>query len=130
MLSWIYLQAQVTLFAAEVNTVRVMTLWPRGLVADRPTEADSRVLKGLAETEERKPATEDYVPVLPWLGVMWWGMATGQWMLAHRRAWLTGVLPRLAHPLAVLGRWSLSFYMLHQPVLIGILMAVAWLRTP
>ena len=55
MLSWIYLQAQVTLFAAEVNTVRVMTLWPRGLVADRPTEADSRVLKGLAETEERKP---------------------------------------------------------------------------
>ena len=55
MLSWIYLQAQVTLFAAEVNTVRVMKLWPRGLVADRPTEADERVLKGLAETEERKP---------------------------------------------------------------------------
>ena len=44
----------VTLFAAEVNTVRVMKLWPRGLVADRPTEADERVLKGLAETEERK----------------------------------------------------------------------------
>ena len=23
----------------------------------------------------RKPATEDFVPLLPWLGVMWWGMA-------------------------------------------------------
>ena len=33
-----------------------------------------------------------------------------------------------ARPLAVLGRWSLSFYMLHQPVLIGLLMLVIWLR--
>ena len=38
--------------------------------------------------------------------------------LSHRaRRWLW--------PLAVLGRWSLSFYMLHQPVLIGLL----WLAT-
>ena len=29
-------------------------------------------------------------------------------------------------PLAVLGRWSLSYYMLHQPVLIGGLMAWLW----
>ena len=29
----------------------------------------------------RKPVTEDYVPVFPWLGVMWWGMAAGQWLL-------------------------------------------------
>ena len=61
MLSWIYLQAQVTLYAAEVNTVRVMKLWPRGLVADRPTEADTRVLTGLAETGERRPDEDDGV---------------------------------------------------------------------
>ena len=30
----------------------------------------------------RKPVTEDYVPVLPWLGVMLWGMAAGQWLQA------------------------------------------------
>jgi len=53
MLSWIYLQAQVFLFAAEVNTVRSMHLSPRGLDAEHPTEADQRVLAGLAETEER-----------------------------------------------------------------------------
>lgn len=63
--------------------------------------------------------------MLPWLGVMWWGVAAGQWVLAHRREWLTGALPRALRPLATLGRWSLSFYMVHQPVLIGLLMA--WL---
>ena len=69
----------------------------------------------------RKPATEDFVPVLPWLGVMWWGLASGQWLLAERRSWLTGALPRALQPVAAVGRWSLSFYMLHQPVLIGLL---------
>ena len=67
----------------------------------------------------RKPVTEDYVPVFPWLGVMWWGMAAGRWLLAHRRDALTGALARGASPLAWLGRWSLSWYMVHQPVLIG-----------
>ena len=74
----------------------------------------------------RKPFTEDYVPVLPWLGVMWWGLASGQWLLAARSRWLQVRLPAVVAPLAVLGRWSLSYYMLHQPVMIGLLMAVAW----
>lgn len=73
----------------------------------------------------RKPVTEDYVPVLPWLGVMWWGVAAGRWVLAHRPEWLTGPVARPLCPPALLGRWSLTFYMLHQPVLIGLLMAVS-----
>ena len=36
----------------------------------------------------RKPITEDYVPLLPWLGVVWWGLAAGQWALKHRPTWL------------------------------------------
>ena len=70
-----------------------------------------------------KPITEDYVPVLPWLGVMWWGLAAGQWLLQGRSGLLHGAVPRTMKPLAVLGRWSLSFYMLHQPVLIGAILA-------
>lgn len=70
----------------------------------------------------RKPVTEDYVPLLPWFGVMLAGVAAGQWLLAHRRAQAAGGLPRALQPLAVLGRWSLSFYMLHQPVFFGVLM--------
>jgi uncharacterized membrane protein len=74
----------------------------------------------------RKPITEDYVPVFPWLGVMWWGMAAGQWLLSHRREVLTGPLAPAGRPLAWLGRWSLTWYMLHQPVLIGIVAGVTW----
>lgn len=70
----------------------------------------------------RKPVTEDYVPLLPWLGVMWWGMAAGQWLLRERAAWVQAPIPRACAPLAWLGRWSLSWYMLHQPVLIGVLL--------
>ena len=75
-----------------------------------------------------KPVTEDYVPVLPWLGVMWWGLAAGQWLLRERPGWLAGTLARPLAPLAALGRWSLAFYMLHQPVLIGLLLAFTALR--
>ncbi|HUG24485.1 MAG TPA: heparan-alpha-glucosaminide N-acetyltransferase [Albitalea sp.] len=71
----------------------------------------------------RKPITEDYVPLLPWLGVMWWGLAAGQSVLAQRPALVAGALPSALHPLAILARWSLSFYLLHQPVLIGALLA-------
>ncbi len=70
----------------------------------------------------RKPVTEDYVPLVPWLGVMWWGMAAGQWLLRYRAAELRQPLSKAAGPLSWLGRWSLSWYMLHQPVLMGFLL--------
>jgi uncharacterized membrane protein len=76
----------------------------------------------------RKPVTEDWVPLLPWLGVMWWGLAAGRWLLARRRAVLAGALPRALAPLALLGRWPLAIYMLHQPLLIGALLAAGTLR--
>jgi len=73
----------------------------------------------------RKPVTEDFAPVLPWLGVMLWGLAAGQWLLTRRRRLLAAAMPAALQPLAALGRWSLSFYMLHQPLLIGAILA--WL---
>ncbi|MEP6824289.1 MAG: heparan-alpha-glucosaminide N-acetyltransferase [Ramlibacter sp.] len=77
----------------------------------------------------RKPVTEDYVPLVPWLGMMWWGMAAGHWLLRRHRSLLQRALPPALSPLAWLGRWSLSWYMLHQPLLIGALMAwAAWGR--
>jgi uncharacterized membrane protein len=76
----------------------------------------------------RKPITEDYVPLIPWLGAMWWGMAAGQWALRHRPQWLGTDDPAASgarRGLVTLGRWSLSYYLLHQPVLLGLV----WLGT-
>ncbi len=57
------------------------------------------------------------MPVFPWLGVMWWGAATAQWLMQSHRLGTTVSMPG-AQVLALMGRWSLSYYMLHQPVLI------------
>lgn len=73
-----------------------------------------------------KPVTEDYVPLLPWLGVMWWGLAATKWLLQYRPALLTGSVPAAARWLAFLGTWSLAYYMLHQPIMLGLLGAIRY----
>ncbi|MGY0194927.1 DUF1624 domain-containing protein [Leptothrix sp. BB-4] len=75
-----------------------------------------------------KPRTEDYVPVLPWLGVMLAGLLACRTLLKHRPQALTGPLPRPLRPLAWLGSRSLGYYMVHQPLLIGLCMAWVALR--
>ena len=74
----------------------------------------------------RKPITEDYVPVLPWLGLMCWGMAAGAWTLRRRPRWLARPVGAVGRPLAWLGRWSLAWYMLHQPLLVGLVALARW----
>lgn len=71
-----------------------------------------------------KPRTQDYVPLFPWLGVLCVGLAAGRWLMQHQRPKLAHPLPQRLRWLAVLGRYSLSYYLLHQPVMLGILIAV------
>lgn len=69
-----------------------------------------------------KPVTEDYVPLLPWAAPLLLGLA------AARQPALLGRLQGGAPAwLVVLGRWPLSFYLLHQPLLIAGLWL--WQRT-
>ena len=86
---------------------------------------DSRWLNGLGVVTH-KPVTEDYVPLLPWLGVMLLGVGAAR---ALPPAWLGGPVGPLGRGLAWLGRHSLAYYMLHQPVLIGVLMGWGALRS-
>jgi uncharacterized membrane protein len=78
-----------------------------------------------------KPRTEDYVPLFPWFGLMLAG--AGSAALAMRRtAWKTALQAALpTRPLrwiGWMGRHSLAVYLIHQPILIGLLMLVRALR--
>jgi membrane protein len=53
LLAWLYIGAQLTMFAAEINVVRVHRLWPRSFFSDPLLEADRRALTSSAEVEER-----------------------------------------------------------------------------
>ena len=74
-----------------------------------------------------KPTTEDYVPLLPWFGVVLIGMFLGRRVFNERgpaalRGWRgNGPLARL---LALGGRHSLAIYLLHQPLFMGLLWTV------
>src|SRR5882757_3143770 len=73
-----------------------------------------------------KPATEDYVPVLPWIGVVAFGIGLSHLWRRTRYA-VPRALQRLdsapALALSWLGRWPLTIYLVHQPIL----MALLWL---
>jgi len=67
-----------------------------------------------------RPATEDYVPLFPWTGLVLIGIALGDALLRRGFAPLAP-LRRAPRMLAALGRHSLAVYLLHQPLLIGLL---------
>jgi membrane protein len=54
LLTWLYLGAQMLLYAAEANVVRARRLWPRSLF-EPVTAADVRALRAAARVEERRP---------------------------------------------------------------------------
>jgi len=68
-----------------------------------------------------KPATEDYVPLLPWLGVVLVGISIGWWLLERRMHDLRQISRASPKWLTWLGRHSLLVYMIHQPIMMGLL---------
>lgn len=70
------------------------------------------------------PETADLVPLFPWYGVMLVGML-GMRLLRQSPAITWQTPSRLVRGLGVLGRWSLVFYLLHQPILFGIITPIA-----
>jgi len=55
LLSWLYIGAQLTLLAAEINVVLRYRLWPRSITQPPLTRADRLTLARLARMETRRP---------------------------------------------------------------------------
>jgi uncharacterized membrane protein len=68
----------------------------------------------------------DYEPLFPWLGVILMGIAIGFWLypLGKRRFDLPSKMrnvPSFLKPISFLGQHSLMIYLIHQPIILGIL---------
>ncbi|TMK82519.1 MAG: YihY/virulence factor BrkB family protein [Actinobacteria bacterium] len=55
LLSWLYLGAQGSLLAAELNVVLRERLWPRSLLPPPPARGDEQAVRSAAERESRRP---------------------------------------------------------------------------
>ncbi len=69
------------------------------------------------------PRSNDFVPLLPWLGWTLLGIAAGRRLLGWektRDVLARGPTALPARMLAGAGRHGLAFYLLHQPILIGL----------
>ena len=119
-LAFLRLPAPVTLMAAI--GVFLAPLYLRSAVFDHP----ALWWLGLSTLPIR---SNDYVPVFPWLAALLTGIAAGRLalnsgvlnaMAAREARAATGPGAQLRQRLAWLGRHSLAFYLLHQPVLIGL----------
>ncbi|HTN62650.1 MAG TPA: heparan-alpha-glucosaminide N-acetyltransferase [Devosia sp.] len=81
----------------------------------------------------KAPPTNDLVSVFPWFGIVLLGVIGARLILGSGVAnRLAAIQPdnRVAHGLARLGRWSLIVYLVHQPILLGILFPLAGVLHP
>lgn len=76
------------------------------------------------------PRSNDYVPLLPWLAPFLLGLSAAK--IALPAGWLdrfrTPSHPR--NPLALAGKHSLAFYLIHQPILVGIVYLASLVAPP
>ena len=81
----------------------------------------------------KAPPTNDLVSVFPWLGIVLLGVIGARLVLGGGAAdRLAAIRPdnRLARILSRMGRWSLIIYLVHQPILLGILFPLAGALQP
>lgn len=123
-LAFLRLPTPLTLIVAVI--VVIAPLYARSVFFDHPALA----WVGLSSID---PRSNDYVPLFPWFGAVLFGIALArlceQLNLMH---WLSGGIRPLwlQQGLTFIGRHSLAFYLIHQPVLIGLVFILSHIVPP
>jgi len=63
LIAWLYLQAELTLYAVEINVVRAYRLWPRSIAPPPYTEQDRRAYQLYADVETRHKGEDIMIEV-------------------------------------------------------------------
>jgi len=78
------------------------------------------------------PRSNDFVPLFPWFGAVLLGMAAAKF--ARNSGWTERAagkpLPGWTRPLQFAGQHSLAVYLLHQPILIGLIFLASQIVPP
>ncbi|MBP6008038.1 MAG: DUF1624 domain-containing protein [Rhodoferax sp.] len=120
---WLWLAGALAVASKFIASYALST-WASGSIVNTMNAPSMNWLGWITQL----PITEDYAPVFPWLGVMWWGAAAGAMLMPGLQSGDLRPFSKAGRALAAMGRWSLSYYMLHQPVLIGLVAGLVWLR--
>lgn len=105
-----FLRAPVVLTVIAVLVVGALPNYVRSEAFDAP----ALWWTGLSATV---PASNDYVPVFPWFGAVLAGVVVGRLLLDRLPAAPAERPSAPVRGLALLGRWSLAIYLVHQPLL-------------
>jgi uncharacterized membrane protein len=74
------------------------------------------------------PRSNDYVPIFPWFGAVLAGMVAARLALAYAPP--APDAPNAAKPFVWAGRHSLAIYLIHQPLLFGLVALAAMVSPP
>lgn len=119
MLLWYLFRKLPTSTLAVLSVLFIaLGLWFRGLTVQ------SRWLFWLGLTFDGF-ATSDYFPLLPFLGFFLAGAVLGRLLYKEKKTRFPGIRLRF---LEWTGRWSLPIYMLHQPIITGLIYLILILQ--
>lgn len=78
------------------------------------------------------PLSNDYVPLFPWFAATLFGVAGAQAMTAGlwHRAGRSPVPSPAGRPLSFIGRHSLVYYLVHQPIMLGLIWCFQFVTGP
>jgi uncharacterized membrane protein len=96
-------------------TLLIASIYIGNILSHKVVETSYLFPFGLANSHF---SSMDYYPLFPWFGIFLFGVILGKQLYKSKRG---GKPPLICKPLNYLGKHSLLIYLVHQPILFGLL---------